>query len=200
MPGISERIYIGGYTITKNADSVTERRDYAKTEQRLRDGTLVSHYLYPTTGDPDLMTKVAWTLSWTLLADADQVAIARLVAATGAIDFCPWTPCVEQWTYAAGDSYAGTLLRRAALSYVSPLPTNAASKYATAGELNGSTKSVTLGAVTNYRTAWTATGTASAGDVISILYYPIYRVKLTNEQPSYSQPNAAGWTLNLEEV
>jgi len=200
MPGIRESVYIGGYTISRGPASITERRDYAKTEQRLRDGTLASHYLWPSDGDPDMLLKLAWTLTWDRLCDADVAALARLSSAPGAMDFCPWTPLAEQWTFAAGDSYAGTLLRRAALSYVSPLPVNAVTKYPTAGTLNGVTKSVTLGTVANYRTPWTATGTASAADIISILYYPIYRVKLTNESPSFAQPHTQGWTITVEEV
>jgi hypothetical protein len=200
VPGIQELVYLAGTTISRGPTSITERRDYAKTEQRLRDGTLASHYLYPDDADPDLLTKGAWTLTWQSLCAADIVALSRLAGRAGAFDFCPWTPWVEEWTFAASDSYAGTLRRRAALSYVSPLPVNAATKYATAATLNGTTEAITLGTVANYRTPWTATGTASAADVISILYYPIFRVKLTNEEPSYAQPHIQGWTISLEEV
>ena len=201
MPGIRESIYLGGYTIARGPSSVTERRDYAKTEQRLRDGTLVSHYLWPNDGDPDLLVKGQWTISWDNLCDADVAALTRIVAAPGSFDFCPWIAAVEQWTFSATDTaFAGTLLRRAGLSYVSPLPPSAASKYATAATKNGSTQSITLGTVANYRTPWTASGTPADGDVISVLYYPVYRVKVTNEEPNYSQPHAQGWTLTLEEV
>lgn len=201
MPGIRESVYIGGYTIARGPSAVTERRDYAKTEQRLRDGTLVSHYLQPQTGDPDLLVKSQWTVSWDNLCEADVAALTRIVAAPGAFDFCPWLAAVEQWTSVTGDTaYAGTTLRRFALDYVSPLPVNAATKYARAATLNGTTQTITLGTVADYRTPWTATGTPTAGDIISVLYYPIYRVKVTNEEPSYSLPHAQGWTLTLEEV
>ena len=66
--------------------------------------------------------------------------------------------------------------------------------------LNGSPLSVTLGTVVDYRTPWSAVGTASAGDVVSILYWPIYRVKWTNEKPSFAKPAVSGWSLVLEEA
>ena len=137
MPGIRESIYIGGTTIARGPASVTERRDYAKTEQRLRDGTLVSHYLSATDGDPDLMNKHTFSLGFDVLSETDAYAIARLVAKVGALDFCPWTVEVEQWTFAAGDNYGGTLLRRAALDYVSPLPPAVCSGWARSPKPSG---------------------------------------------------------------
>jgi hypothetical protein len=80
MPGIRESVYLGGYTISRGPASITERRDYAKTEQRLRDGTLASHYLWPTDGDPDLLLKMAWTLTWPVNVPKDCIWKQKLTS------------------------------------------------------------------------------------------------------------------------
>jgi hypothetical protein len=202
MPGIVESVYLGAANISRGPGSLTDERQYARTDQRLRSGALATHYAQPASGDPDLIYKHRWSLNWERLSDSDVLAITLLVGTAGSFDFCPWRPDAEAWTFAAGASYAGTLLRRNAIDVISApyLPTGYASKYAHAGLLNGATKTITLGSITDYRTAWTATGTASAGDIVSVTYYPVYRVKVTDEQPSYGAPHVQGWRLVLEEL
>lgn len=200
MPGISEAIYIGGLTISTAVTSYAAPPGYAKSDERLADGTLQTDALWPEDGDPDLLTKRTFPIAWQALNDPDIVGLARLFARIGAFDFCPWQVEVEQWTFAAGDSYAGVLRRRNALDFVSQLPPDAATRYAIAAELNGVAKAITLGTVADYRTPWTATGTASEGDVISIAYWPIYRVKRTNDEPTYPEQNVQGVTATFEEA
>lgn len=199
MPGIAESVYLGGVNISVPPRSLSDRRSYARTDQRLRSGALVTHYAKPAAGDPDLLSKHTWTLAWELLSDADILAITTLVATAGSFDFCPWRPEAEAWTFGAGDSYGGTLLRRNAEDVIDAglLPLD---PYPEAATLNGVVKTITLGATSDYRTAWTASGTASAGDLLLVTYYPVYRVKLTDEEPSYQLPHVQGWRLVLEEL
>src|SRR5512138_1384431 len=109
MAGIAEAIYLGGYTFEGPPSACDPEYQDAKEEQRLADGTLVTHGLWPEDGDSDLLNKVRWSLSWEGLSDADELALARFTARLAAMDFCPWFPIVEEWTFAAGESYAGIL-------------------------------------------------------------------------------------------
>lgn len=202
MPGLIESVYLGGYNIARGPGTLAPQRQYARTDQRLRSGTLATHKAKPVGTDPDLIWKWKWVLSWQRLSDADDEVIAELVGEGATFDFCPWQRVSESWTFAAGAAYTGSLLRRNAVDVIAGgnLPQNAASRYAMSSTLNGSAKTITLGSTTEYRTAWSATGTASAGDLIRVRYWPVYRVKSTEDQESFQLPHVKGWQLTVEEV
>lgn len=202
MPGLIESVYLDGVNVARGPGQFSPVRQYARTDQRLRGGKLVTHKAKPSTSDPDLTWKWKFTLVWARLSDADDEAIAELVGEGAAFDFCPWQRVSESWTFAAGAAYAGTLLRRNAVAVISPsdLPQNAASRYGMSGTLNGSAKTITLGSTTEFRAAWTATGTASAGDIVKVRYWPVYRVKTTDDEESFQLPHVKGWRLVLEEL
>lgn len=202
MPGLIESVYLGGVNIARGPGSFQPVRQYARTDQRLRGGTLVTHKAKPSAGDPDLIWKWKWTLVWARLTDDDDEAIAQLVGEGASFDFCPWQRVSEAWTFAAGASYSGNLLRRNAVDVIASedLPQNAASRYAMSGTLNGTAKTITLGSTTSFRTAWTATGSATAGDLIHVRYWPVYRAKATEDEESYQLPHIKGWRLVLEEI
>lgn len=207
-PGISEQLYIGGVNLSYGP-KLTVKTNYARQDQRLKSTRLQTELLRLVLTDPDLTCKYQLALPWEDLTSDDVRALTLIVGTAQEVDVCPWIPRVETWTFpTTGAAFAGTLLRRDAPSTLAAgvLPT-AVADYAMVADLNGSiatmdgtAKTITLGATADYRTSWTTTSTASAGDVIRILYWPVFRMRIVSEQVSFPGANRQGWALVAEEV
>lgn len=204
--GLRERIYLGGYTISRNPSQFEQTPGWAEDGKRFVDGTLSTHRLVGSyVGAPKRISKITWKLAWMppqgSLSAADVTALNELIADGIELDFCPWLPVCESFAVTDSAATSGTLSRRDALRIVSPLPTNASTRYATVGTRNGSVYStITLGTVdAAYRTPWTCS-TASTGTRVRIHYYPVYRVQFGDNQPFLSIPHVEGMSLILKEV
>jgi len=94
---------------------------------------------------------------------------------------------------------SGTLSRRNAIDVIAggELPANAATKYAHWSYEAGAAGNVTVGAIdtTNYRQAWAA-GNATLTEV---LYYPVFRVYLTDWTPTMKLSTVESWQLTFRE-
>lgn len=80
------------------------------------------------------------------MAPEDIRSVNELLSRDAIVDVCNWVEIAESFYLAAGASLAGTLLRRDALSVISPLPPLAATRHAVAATRgDGSALTVTLG-------------------------------------------------------
>lgn len=201
QPGIREAIYLGGVDFDRGPASVVPEWLKAQTRDRARDGTLYVDSLQPEAGYPVLMSKLGLSLSWDSMCADDILRVNRMIAKGGPLDACYWKYHTEAFYVASGATLAGYLLRRNALTTVSPLPTGAATNYpivATRG--SGAPFAVTLGTPTSAGvTPWTSAVT-SAGETVTIDYVPVFRMYVAEGQESFAQPHRQGQTLRLEEM
>lgn len=200
-PGIREKMYLGGLTLTASPSSVTPTWLKAQTRDRARDGSLYVDSLQPETGFPVIMAKLDLSIAWETLCAADIAQINGLISYGGPIDVCYWVPIVEAFYVSAGELLAGSLLRRDALTTITPLPTGAASNYpVTPLRGSGASFALTLGTPSAAGiTPWTTVVT-SAGETATISYAPVYRMYVAESQEAFSQPHRQGQTLRLEEM
>ncbi len=210
LPGFREQIWLAGRAIGSGASVAPPKDEVAQTRDRYLDGSLaVDGLALPWAGAPSVIEKRVWTLTWPALVPADVVFLNRLVSLRGIlpVDFVPWLPWSESFLIAAGAARSGTLGRRAALSVVDPLPDLAATRFATTAARGGSNLSawtdltVTLGATDAAgHTPWTAAGTSTDAEFVSISYYPAYRVVVGEAQQTFVVTHSQGQSLTLEEV
>lgn len=201
QPGIREALYLGGVTLTRGPSSISPTWLKAQTRDRARDGSLYVDSLQPEAGHPVIMAKLDLSLAWDSLCAADIAALNALISYGGPIDVCIWQYLTEAFYVTAGDLLAGSLLRRNALTVISPLPTNAATNYPVAPVRgSGATFSATLGTPSAAGvTPWTSAVT-SAGETCTIRYAPVFRMYVAEAQESFSEPHRQGQTLRLEEM
>ena len=200
-PGIREKVYLGGLTLTAGPSSITPTWLKAQTRDRARDGSLYVDSLQPETGYPVIMAKLDLALAWDTLCAADIAQINGLISYGGPIDVCYWVPIVEAFYVPAGDLLAGSLLRRDGLTTIVPLPAGAASNYpVTPLRGSGASFSLTLGTpASSGVTPWTTVVT-SVGETVTVSYAPVYRMYVAESQEAFSQPHRQGQTLRLEEM
>lgn len=201
QPGIREAIYLGGVDFDRGPASVVPEWLKAQTRDRARDGTLYVDSLQPEAGYPVLMSKLGLSLSWDSMCADDILRVNRMIAKGGPFDVCYWKYHTEAFYVASGATLAGYLLRRDALTTISPLPTGAATNYpivATRG--SGAPFAVTLGTPTAAGvTPWLSV-VSSAGETVTIDYVPVFRMYVAEGQESFPQPHRQGQTLRLEEM
>lgn len=200
-PGIVESVYLGGVAFDRGPSSVVPTWLKAQTRDRARDGTLYVDSLQPAGGYPVLMAKLDLALSWDSMCADDILRVNRMIAKGGPFDVCFWKYLTEAFYVASGSTLEGYLLRRDALTTISPLPTGAASNYpviATRG--SGATFTATLGTPSSAGvTPWTS-AVSSSGETVTIDYVPVYRMYVAEGQESFSLPHRQGQTLRLEEM
>ncbi len=202
QPGIREAVYLDGAALVAGPSSVSPTWLKAQTRDRARDGSLYVDSLQPEAGYPVIMAKLELSLGWETLCAADIATLNEIIARGGPLDVCIWRPVTEAFYVASGSAFSGSLLRRNALTTITPLPTGAAANYpVTAKDGNGAALTVVLGTpdVTTGVTPWTC-ATASTGETATISYAPVYRMYVAESQEAFSQPHRQGQTLRLEEM
>lgn len=201
QPGVREKVYLGGIAITAGPSGVTPTWLKAQTRDRARDGSLYVDSLQAETGYPVIMSKLSLSLTWDSMCSADIARINSLISYGGPIDVCIWQMLTEAFYVTAGDLLAGSLLRRNALTVISPLPTGATANYPVAPVRgSGATFTATLGSPSAAGvTPWTSAVT-SAGETCTIRYAPVFRMYVAESQESFSEPHRQGQTLLLEEM
>jgi len=201
QPGIREALYLGGVDFDRGPSSVVPAWLKAQTRDRARDGTLYVDSLQAEPGYPVLMAKLDLSLAWDSMCADDILRVNRMIAKGGPFDVCIWQYYTEAFYVASGSTLAGYLLRRNALTTVSPLPTGAAGNYpvvATRG--SGASFAITLGTPTDEGvTPWSSI-VSSIGETVTIDYVPVFRMYVAEGQESFSQPHRQGQTLRLEEM
>lgn len=202
-PGLRQKFYLGGYEFAANPDSFIPTATRAETRQRARDGSLMVHRPRRAAGEPNLLSKFVFTLSWSVLKSADAVKLNSLIAGTGTYNFCPWMLWTERFTFLNGESVAGSLLRGDARTEIGSLlpPGTPATDYAATATLGGTAKTLSLAAMANGRTAFTLVppATSSGSQVLEIVYAPYFTVYVAEGQRSFSLPSISSGTLTLEE-
>mgnify|MGYP001769214396 CR=1 FL=1 len=178
QPGIREALYLGGVTLTRGPSSVQPTWLKAQTRDRARDGSLYVDSLQPVAGYPVIMAKLDLSRAWDSLCTADITALNSLISYGGPIDVCFWRYVTEAFYVASGTALGGSLLRRNALTTVTPLPPGAAANYPVLPVRgSGASFTATLGTpdATTGVTPWTSAVT-SAGETATITYAPVYRM------------------------
>ena len=202
-PGIVEAVYLNGVSFDRGPSSVTPTWLVAQSRDRGRDGSLHVDSLQAETGYPVITTKLDLVLGWESMCADDILRVSRMIAQGGPFNVCFWRYLAEAFYLASGATLAGYLMRRNALTTVSPLPTGAASNYPVVGTRGDGTTAFTptLGTpdATTGVTAWTNAATSS-GETVTIDYVPVYRMYVAEGQESFSQPHRQGQTLRLEEM
>lgn len=199
-PGIREDLYVEGVAFVRTPLDVTPRWMTARDDKRSRLADLYRDSLQPDASWPVTLAKQELTLAWSSMVPEDIRAINGLLARDGIVSVCNWIEISEAFWFAAGSSLAGTLLRRNALTVISPLPPLAATRHAvSATRGDGSALTVTLGTPDAYgRTSWTASGT-SVGEYVTINYTPVYRMVAADGQITLPR-GQQGQTLVLVEA
>lgn len=201
QPGVREKVYLGGIALVAGPSGVTPTWLKAQTRDRARDGSLYVDSLQPEAGYPVIMAKLNLSLTWASMCAADIAAVNRLISYGGPIDVCIWQYVTEAFYVAAGELLSGSLLRRDALTVISPLPTGATTNYPVAPVRgSGATFSATLGTpATSGVTPWTSAVT-SAGETCSIRYAPVFRMYVAESQESFPEEAKQAQALVLEEM
>lgn len=179
-PGIRQRLYLAGFSMLRPAATVAETPQRAETAERMADSfTVVDRPYLPITNPPDTVVKYTWQLAFPRVGDTDYRAFARAEALPGFFDFCLWKPISEIFS-GDGSSVAFSLLRRNALTQVSPLPPNAATIYAIKVYVAGSIVTTPTFGSPDSRTGVTlatfASAPAAGSSNIEIHYVPLYYV------------------------
>jgi hypothetical protein len=201
QPGIREAVYLGGAALVAGPSIVTPTWLKAQTRDRARDGSLYVDSLQPETGYPVIMAKLDLQLGWDTLCAADIATINGLISWGGPLDVCIWKYVTEAFYVAAGTAFGGSLLRRDALTTISPLPAGAASNYpVTAKDGSGAALTIALGTPSSTGvTPWTCAA-VSTGETATVMYVPVFRMYVAESQESFQQPHRQGQTLRLEEM
>ena len=202
-PGIREAVYLDGITFTRGPSGVTPTWLKAQTRDRARDGSLYVDSLQPAAGYPVVMAKLSLALSWDAMCAADILAANRMIAIGGPFDVCIWRYVSEAFYCASGAAVAGYMLRRDALTTITPLPSGAAANYPIIG-LRGdgvTTFTPVLGTpdATTGVTPFSSVAT-STGETVTVDYVPVYRMYVAEGQESFDSPHRQGQTLRLEEM
>lgn len=198
-PGIRDTVYLGEWLFDCSVGSLSPAIETLKYQQRFADGTFFSSYAQPYTGCPRKLSKMSWQLRFERPTEDDIVRLHRLQSYAGHFDFCPWKPVVETWW----ENTSGTSGRRNALSVISggnqPQP-SPSTRFAAKAIINGSDQTVTWSTIdsTNYRQAWSCSGTGTGYDVY-LVYFPVYRVILSDCKIDYPANNREVWTVSLLE-
>ena len=207
--GITQTVYLGGLPIGRGPKTLSPDDEAAQTIDLYLNGSrAVDSLALPWPGAPAVIEKRAWNVSWEVLSEADIHYLNRLVSLRGVMQFyfVPWLYWTESFLVLPGAPRAGALARRTALSAISPPPEWAAAAYPTTAargweDLSAwADLSVTLGSAVNGHTPWTASGTSSAPEFVSIEYAPAYRVTVGSAQQTFAIPHIQGQTLRLLEM
>ena len=209
LTGLREKIYLGWFNFTVLPGPLNPQHEGQWEDRRMASGLMVRRAAYPYSGACVSPGKLSWVLTWVTPQDetagassTDLENLLRLQAraAYDSMDFCLWAPDCEAFWIATGETAAGTLPRRAALSVIDAgyWPATAATRFATKSYEGGSAGNITLGAVdsTRYRQAWSG-GTANA--LNEIIYVPCYRVWAEFHR-TFGPVQAETWTVTLREV
>jgi len=195
LPGLREAPYIGSWSLGKAPSAFSAKWETARQDQRLSDGTMNRATQIPFTSACIAPTKGTFTLTFDNVNEADKEILTRVASYADGFDFCPWVYLCESFVGAT----SGVLARRNGIDVIAggELPTNAATKYAHWSYEAGAAGNVTVGAIdtTNYRQAWAA-GNATLTEV---LYYPVFRVYLTDWTPVMKLSTVESWQLTLRE-
>lgn len=200
-PGLRSLIEIAGYQFSRNPQTFgVLDPEPAEKLQRTLSTALRRDVLIPFTAAADRPLKFRFQLGWSTLSAADQAMIWQLNGAVGGFDFTPWIEISEQFLIPSSTAYSGTLARRIGLSTATYTPTDSANRV-TRLTIAGTTKTLVAGTVANYRTPWTATGTAGGTAEQAIVWYsPTFRVMLSRSQIDYGEQHKTKASLTLEEV
>ena len=90
LPGIRQRIYLGGWSLDNGPSVFEPAVEEAKTSQRLANGTLFTSYSALWTGAPSRITKRDWLLAFDAPSQADLLHLRMLGGTAQQVDFCPW--------------------------------------------------------------------------------------------------------------
>lgn len=198
LPGIRHRVYLAGHEFSRPPTLFGRLRPgVLESVRRVASGKAVRDVAIPYAGAPVRPSRYVFTVGWDLFSAADAAAFERAISDDEPTDFCPWVSRAEMFRFAAGEPYAGLLQRRDAYSECPIIPS------VTTGleprlEIDGVAATITPGAIdSEYRQAWTASGTAASASVAVVWYMPLWRVYLTesDEQPDIPQRLVASCVL-----
>lgn len=202
-PGIRHAVYLGGYPFTTGVASIADLSPATmEVQRRLLDGTLVRYTAAPFAGACDRPGKYTFQLAFQRLKASEQAAAAAIASSAASLDFCPWIEFAETFTIPPNTAYGGTLARRDGYSECPPLvvPTPSTDLVPRL-TIEGVSTPITLGAVLNYRTPWTAAGVSGGTPETAIVWYhPLFLVQVTRSAVGYPLPHRTTATFTLEEV
>jgi hypothetical protein len=195
QPGIRQRFYLDGHSFTHWPDSFTPTPAFGESARRVRDGTLIDHTHRALVTDPDVSSKFRFELDWSRLSEADVAVWLRCAARRGPFLFCPWMEWREEFTFLAGESLAGNLQRGSAKDQIPTalLPATPAGDYDAKFYLNDTLSAdFAIGAYANGRSAWATTTAATGPGVVSVVYAPIFTVRVVDQTLSLSSFRQGG--------
>lgn len=200
--GIREEVRIAGYAIGGGPFPLALPFTNAQTLQRAKSARLLDHRLFPYDGAPDLTRKGKFSVSWETLNGEDIDLLNDLIAFGGPIDVTFWRPITESFWCAAGTP-SGILSRRDAYTvYAGSLPAGSGTDYQPVRRLSlrGACEPVTLGSSdAKNRTPWSSADTLMTAQRVWVAYYPVYSMKVSEDQTPFSEPHVQGQTLVMEE-
>lgn len=202
MPvGITQPIYLNGYVFNFPPATVTPVPAFGESVRRVRDGTLIDHTHRALVTDPDVSCKFRFEVVWDELSEADVSMWLRCVARRGPFTFCPWMLWHEEFTFLTDEALAGNLQRGSAKDEIAAAlsPGTPATDFdATFYVADALSADFAVGAYAAGRSAWATTTAAVGPAVVSVVYAPLFLVRVVDQTPVLKGA-AQGGTLILEE-
>lgn len=200
IPGLRQKVYLAGHEFSRPPVAFGRLKPTIyEANRRTASGSARRDVLIPFTGACVRPAKYTFSCGWDVFEEADAEAFEAAIADDEPCDFTPWLSRAETFRFLEGESYAGTLQRRDALTQC-PIVPSVTTGLAPRLKIDGVTATITLGTPdAYYRTPWTASGTAPVGGSVAVVWYiPLFRVYLTesDEQPDTLQRVVAACILD----
>jgi len=199
--GITQPIYLNGYVFNFPPITVTPVPAFGESVRRARDGALIDHTHRALVTDPDVSCKFRFEVEWDELSETDVSTWLRCVSRRGPFTFCPWMLWHEEFTFLTGEALAGDLQRGSAkdeipsaLAAGTPTTDFDATFYVD----DVLSTDFAIGAYTAGRSAWATTNAATGPAVVSVVYAPLFLVRVVDQTPVLKQSGQGG-KLVLEE-
>jgi hypothetical protein len=207
-PGIPDVIYIDGANYVIGPDQIAIKWDDAATAERFEDTFSQEDRPYLGAGTataggwPLKIQKAVIAMAFSTQYGQDVDVLTDLSSKAGFFDIALWRPVTERWI---GDNSRTVFYtqRRAALSSLGGgfLPSLASTRFATVFTPSSGSPSFNVGTDTVRGTAFVQYSTPP-GDLVAVTcrYYPILRVRITQNEQPFELPHREKRVLTLEEI